>query len=447
MPKLNGRVPAYRLHRRSGQAVVTLAGKDYYLGTYGTEASRLAYDRTVAEWLGRGRQSTHPSPRIDEPSLAMSSEPLTVNRVLLSYWAHVETYYRHPDGRPTTEVDNIRQALRPLRHLYGKTLATQFGPKALEAVRQHMIEMDWCRTNINKQVHRIGAVFRWAASKEMLPVTIYQQLKTVSPLKRGRTLAREMPRVKPVPEHLISPLQSVVSKQVWAMIQLQILTGARSEDLVRLRAVDLKTGQKIWTAEIAEHKTSFREHRRVLYFGPKAQDVLRPFLQNRPVDKYLFSPAEAETQRRADVHAARTTPLSCGNRPGTNRHPKPKRYPRDRYSVGSYRRAIERGCDQAFPPAPELFRQKVKAGKRKRWETDAEWKARLGGTDWATLVAFRKARRWHPHQLRHNAATAVRKEFGVEMARVVLGVRSISMAELYGERDEALAMEVVSKIG
>ena len=32
MPKLNSSLPKYRLHRASGQAVVTLYGKDIYLG-------------------------------------------------------------------------------------------------------------------------------------------------------------------------------------------------------------------------------------------------------------------------------------------------------------------------------------------------------------------------------------------------------------------------------
>ena len=32
------RVPVYRLHMGSGQAVVTIEGRDIYLGTHGTDA-------------------------------------------------------------------------------------------------------------------------------------------------------------------------------------------------------------------------------------------------------------------------------------------------------------------------------------------------------------------------------------------------------------------------
>ena len=36
MPKLTHRVPSYRLHKSSGNGVVTFEGKDYYLGRFGT---------------------------------------------------------------------------------------------------------------------------------------------------------------------------------------------------------------------------------------------------------------------------------------------------------------------------------------------------------------------------------------------------------------------------
>jgi len=55
MPKLSNSVPKYRRHKASGQAIVTLAGKNQYLGPYGTKASRLEYDRLISEWVADGR--------------------------------------------------------------------------------------------------------------------------------------------------------------------------------------------------------------------------------------------------------------------------------------------------------------------------------------------------------------------------------------------------------
>jgi hypothetical protein len=49
------RVPSYRRHKPTGQAVVTLNGKYHYLGKWNTAASRAEYSRQIGEWLAGGR--------------------------------------------------------------------------------------------------------------------------------------------------------------------------------------------------------------------------------------------------------------------------------------------------------------------------------------------------------------------------------------------------------
>ena len=60
MPRLVNSSPKYRRHKSSGKAVVTLNGRDFYLGPYGSKASRIEYDRLVAEWMANHR---HPAAR------------------------------------------------------------------------------------------------------------------------------------------------------------------------------------------------------------------------------------------------------------------------------------------------------------------------------------------------------------------------------------------------
>jgi site-specific recombinase XerC len=55
--------------------------------------------------------------------------------------------------------------------------------------------------------------------------------------------------------------------------------------------------------------------------------------------------------------------------------------------------------------------------------------------------------RWFPNQLRHNFATRMRKEFGLEVTRVLLGHTSVATSEIYAERDSQLAASIVAKIG
>ena len=47
-------IPSYRLHKPSGQTVVTLNGKDHYLGKHGTARSQGEYERLIASWLQNG---------------------------------------------------------------------------------------------------------------------------------------------------------------------------------------------------------------------------------------------------------------------------------------------------------------------------------------------------------------------------------------------------------
>src|SRR5207237_10559882 len=109
-----------------------------------------------------------------------------------------ERHYRGPDGKPTREVDNLRVALKPVRKLYGSTLARDFSPLKLRAVQEDMVRSGLSRTVINDRVRRIRRALKWATSVDLLPVTVVQALATVAPLQRGRCNAPESPGVKPV---------------------------------------------------------------------------------------------------------------------------------------------------------------------------------------------------------------------------------------------------------
>jgi hypothetical protein len=65
---------------------------------------------------------------------------ITVAELLLAFLEHAETHYRRADGTSTDELNNCKQTMRVVRELYGHTHAAAFGPLALKAVRQRMIE-------------------------------------------------------------------------------------------------------------------------------------------------------------------------------------------------------------------------------------------------------------------------------------------------------------------
>lgn len=185
--------PTYRRHRSQGldRAFVVLSGKRIYLGPYDTPESRQRYDRVVAEWLAGGRQ------------LQPQAETHTIGELCDRFLQHADGYYRRPDGTPTNEPTTLRMALRPLRQLYGNTPAGEFGPLALKAVRQCMIDCKWCRGTVNNMVMRVKKLFRWATENELVPAGVHTALVAVAGLKRGRCATPERasrygPSLRPV---------------------------------------------------------------------------------------------------------------------------------------------------------------------------------------------------------------------------------------------------------
>jgi hypothetical protein len=114
MSKRKNKLPSYRRHKSSGQAVVTLSDKDIYLGVHGTEDSQAAYRRVIAEWLENKQQPPASSRTGAKPDI----ESANVHRLFVAYWQFCQAYYVS-DGQPTHEIDNMLHAARPLIELFG----------------------------------------------------------------------------------------------------------------------------------------------------------------------------------------------------------------------------------------------------------------------------------------------------------------------------------------
>jgi hypothetical protein len=127
MPKLINAVPAYCRHKKSGQAVVYIDGREIPLGTHGTAASREKYNAIIGEWLANGR------------TLPVPPAEVTMLHFIAGFIKHAEAYYRTPEGQIAPEVQHYKYALKPLRLLYGRSPAADFGPLALKAIREKMI--------------------------------------------------------------------------------------------------------------------------------------------------------------------------------------------------------------------------------------------------------------------------------------------------------------------
>ena len=399
------KIPSYRRQIRddgSDLSFVEIDGRRHYLGVYDTPESRERYHRLIAEWEASGR-ATQSTPKFKDLSVAEVASQFIK-------WAGV--YYVKHD-HPTKEPSNIALAFRPLLKLCAQMPAAEFGPRALKGVRQQMIDMGWSRKYINRHVDRIKRMFKWAVAEEILHPHTYEGLRALGGLRFGRSTATETRPVLPAPLELIEPVKRRVSRPVAAMIDMQFLTGARPGEIIVMRPCDIDRSDSVWVYRPTEHKTEHHGHERMIFIGPKAQEVLAPFLLRAP-DAYCFSPQESEAARREVGHESRLTPDNCGNTVGSNRMVDPKWLPGEHYTSNSYRRAIDRGCEKAFPLPAALAR-------RREVETVEQWNSRLTKDERRQIKAWRKAHHWHPHQLRHNCGTVARKEEGLEGTQVYLG--------------------------
>jgi len=417
MPRLNGALPKYRKHRASGQAVVTLNRRDHYLGPYGTKASKCEYDRLISEYLNSGRSATFGAPRHD----------LTIVEVAVDYALYAKGYY---GTAKNSEYYRVLRVIRPVKRLYGRTPAAEFGPIQFKAIRRGLIDEGLSRTYVNEVMRRIVAMFKWAAAEGRIPPTVPAALALVPGLRRGRTEARETAPVLPVEDAVVDATLPHLPDVVADMVRLQRLTGARPAEVCILRPCDLDRSGDVWIFRPSRHKTEHHGRSRTILIGPKAQAVLLRYLARDP-EAYCFRPVDSEAKRRAEQRAARKTPLSCGNRPGSNRVRRPKKKPGECYTTCSYRRAIHRGCDKAFPH-PTLGSN---ANRKLPPEQTIE------------LRKWLHDHRWAPNQLRHAAATEVRREFGLEAAQVILGHSQANVTQVYAERDLAKGIEVARRIG
>jgi len=150
-------------------AYVKLGEQFIYLGAHGSPESRVAYERVVAEWLGRGR--------VVPPRRVNNGHGPSVNEMLLTYWKFARSFYCGLDGTPTLELDKLAQSIMPLKTLYGETDAADFGPVALKAVRQKMIDAGLARTTVNQRINCIRRIFKWAVGEELLPPMIFMGFK------------------------------------------------------------------------------------------------------------------------------------------------------------------------------------------------------------------------------------------------------------------------------
>jgi len=258
----------------------------YYLGKYGSEASKREYDRIIAEFVANGRQ---PFYRVDE---------ITVENLIVRYLDYVGKERDYSEGA----ITQIRRVLRTLNDLYGSQPVSQFGPAALKVIRRQFLDLKLSRDTINNYVSIIKCVFCWGCEEEIVPAEVAGALRTVESLKKGRTSAVDYADIEPVDEAVVDKTLPYLKPVVQAMVRVQRYISGRPQDIFNMRPCDIDRSKEVWKYVPATHKTAKLGKIRELPIGPKAQQVLKPYLDGCKSDRFVFlrpsgEPYDADSYR------------------------------------------------------------------------------------------------------------------------------------------------------
>lgn len=298
-----------------------------------------------------------------------------------------------PKIEPTTAT-NIRYAFGVLLEIHADTKIEEFGSMALKQVRDRMLNIrKWEGRQTNRQINRIRAGWKWAASMEMIPEESYARLMLLEPLRRSDYSGiRWYEEVEAVSNETVEATLPFMPRIVADMVRLQLLSGARPGEVIQVRPCDVERpgltveGIDIWIFQPEKNKKKHRGKRRTIPIGPKAQVILLPYLDRDP-EAYCFSPREVMLELGKKVN------------------PKSKRCPGVKYLRTSYTHAIAVACKRAKVPS------------------------------------------WHPHQLRHSAATLAHEEMDLDHAQAVLGHDSPDATKIYSHAQLLKAAKAIAKLG
>lgn len=365
---MKNKPPKYCRHQ-NGQGYVTVRGKRLYLGKYGSEVSQQRY-REIVERILAGIEI--------EPRPGGS---VSVGAVVADYLEHAKAYYRKHDGTPTTEYNGILNAVRHVVRLYGSFDAGRFSMAEMLAYQKALVAHGYRRTTVNQHCHRVKRMFRWAAIAQMVPASIFSELRVVPGLRRDRSEAVESTPVEPVTLEVVRATMPYLNAETAAAVLVQLYCGMRPGEVLGMRPRDIVRTGDIWRYEPATHKTAHRGAALIKAIPPIAQAILMPFMECG-ADSYIFG---GDKPTKTDAYRARIyRAVECAN--------------------AERRKAREAGADAKDLP------------------------------------------RWHPHQLRHTAATTISEALDPQAVQLLLGHATLRTGEVYRQKRAEAVIDAARKM-
>lgn len=301
----------------------------------------------------------------------------TVADLCAAWDAHCRDYYRGPDGRPTSTATSAVLDVRLFREMFGGAALAELTHGDMLRLRDALVRSGVTRQTVNARLWRVKHMLAWALDEALITATVKAELTQVRGVKRGRSAAPERAPVRPVDDATVAATVERMTPNTADMVRVHRLTGMRPCELCAMRWSMIDTSRLPWVYRVPPeaNKNDWRGELgqpRVVCIGPRARAILE---RHRGGGDAPFSPLRAMSEHLEARRAARATPV-YGKRKGA-------------------------------PPVPRVLGD--------RWTTDAYGKTIRAACRRAGIAP------WGANRLRHAFGTEVRRAFGLDAAKAVLG--------------------------
>ncbi len=322
---------------------------------------------------------------------------VTVEELCDKYMEWAATYYRDSDGNTTKTVACTRCALREFREMFGRRRVADLEHADMIDLREVVIGKGLGRKTVNERLATVKRMVSWALEENLIYAQTKSELTQIALEKRRRSRARDEKVVRAAPREDVEAVAAAVAPSLGDMIRVHMLTGMRPEEICSMRWADIEKRGDVWIYRPAHHKNEWRMQPRAVVIGPRAQGLIS---RRKGEGEFVFSPKVAQGERFEEMRRNRKSKVQPSQ--VCRAKEEPMRTPGQCWTPDTYRRAVNRKCEQ------------------------------LG-------IA-----KWNPNQLRHSCATEVRRVYGLDAARAVLGHSSgMSVTDRYSfeaAEDELVAV-------
>lgn len=295
---------------------------------------------------------------------------ITVEELAARYTKFAETYYRRRDGSPTGRDNVVKLGVRLFRQMYGRKYVADLQHSDMLAHRDALVRTGIARTTVNTYLNCTRNMIEWALDEGLIRALVKAELTQVKPFKPFRSPCPEKPPVTSVSDEVIRRTIECMMPNTADMVMVHRLTGMRPMEMCDLEWQYIDTSCEPWVYRPPRNKNEFHNQPRIVCIGPKAREILSRH-RDTPIP---FSPKIATLE----YFAVKREKAVCPSK-RDRRNPLAVRVPRDKWGRHEYNQSITDACKRAEQP------------------------------------------HWTPNQLRHTFATAIRRKFGIEAARAVLG--------------------------